>query len=363
MSTFKLANKYLAEEVYKSFINPNHFLVRLDQLLDWSNLSAPLWELAKNAQGGRPRHEPVLMLKMLLLSFLFDLSDRDTEELCTANLYCKYFLHLPIDEKAPDHSTLARFREEILMVQGSGFLDYFFNDLIRQAQEQGIVFGAVQALDATHTLADVNGPKDSHDQHTYGAVPRDPDAAWGVKGHETRLTKEGAKTIVQKTFFGYKAHLLAETGSGLITACEATAGNVADLDAGDRLIHRLIDERRRKEVKVLLADKGYGCPIWINLLEKYTGIMTAFSLPRTMTERGEHQDKWRRYLADPGRTAFRKERYVIERVNADLKDNHGLRRCRYLGLAKYQLQLTMAAVAHNLKTVVQLMTGARFRPI
>lgn len=127
------------------------------------------------------------------------------------------------------------------------------------------------------------------------------------------------------------------------------------------LIHRILTNDERKDVAVLLADKGYGCPVWINLLEKYTGIMTAFSLPETMTKRGEHKEKWLAYLND--RYCFRRERYVVERANADVKDNHGMRRCRYRGLAKYAFQTAMSSMAHNLKIFVRALTGARFKPI
>ena len=73
---FTLPNQYLARDVYNSFIDQEHFLVKLDSLLDWHDLATPLTEIAKNAHGGRPRYAPVLMLKMLFVSFLFNLSDR-----------------------------------------------------------------------------------------------------------------------------------------------------------------------------------------------------------------------------------------------------------------------------------------------
>jgi hypothetical protein len=43
---------------------------------------------------GRAPWDPVLMFKMVLLQFLYDLSDRDVEEQCTWNLLFKSFLDL-----------------------------------------------------------------------------------------------------------------------------------------------------------------------------------------------------------------------------------------------------------------------------
>ena len=54
------------------------------------------------------------MLKMLLLSYLYNVSERQVEDLCNLYLPAKSFLGLGVDEKAPDHSTLTAFKERIL---------------------------------------------------------------------------------------------------------------------------------------------------------------------------------------------------------------------------------------------------------
>ena len=116
MSMFQLSNKTLSRDLYESFIDKNHFLAQLDWVLNWDDLSEPLYDLARNAHGGRPRYPLDIMLKMIFLSFLFDLSDRDTEFFATNNLLAKYFLRLPINETAPDHSSICRFRDGVLLV-------------------------------------------------------------------------------------------------------------------------------------------------------------------------------------------------------------------------------------------------------
>ena len=233
-----------------------------------------------------------------------------------------------------------------------------------QAKERGIFFGNIHTLDATHTVADVDTAKDGYNQKHLGALPRDPDAAWGVKGDEKKMTTNGTVVDVLKTFFGYKSHLIAETTHGLLTGVHITAGNISDLDGGDWLVHRILLPTEIQDIHILLADKGYGCPVWINLLEKYTGIVTAFSLPKTLLTYGQHQDRWKQYYeTDEHRKTLRKERSIIERINADLKDNHSLRHCRYLGKTKYTFQTIMASIAHNVKIIMKLTTGARLRPI
>ena len=358
MSVVKLPNAYLCADVYKGLVDSDHFLVKLKDAFDWPALSEPLFDIGENEAGGRPRYPSVLMLKMLFVSFLFDLSDRETEAEATNHLLVKYFLGLPIDERAPDHTSLHRFRETVLMKKGNAFFLDLFRALLLQAKQRGVECGMVSALDATHTFADVDEQKPDDPKS-----PRDPDASFGCKGSEMKTTTSGEHVAIPKYFFGYKAHLIAETDRNIITGFHATPGHVADIDGGDILVHRVLTEEERRQIGVLAADKGYGCPVWINLLEKHSGIMTTFALPETMTKRGEHRDKWRAYVKEEGRAAFRKERYKIEQVNGDLKQNHGLRRCRYLGLSKYSLQLAMSSMAHNLKIFIRLMTGARFKPV
>lgn len=360
MSLVKLPNSFLARDVYKSLVDEKHFLVQLDQQFDWYALAEPLNDIGANEAGGRPRYPAIQMLKMLFVSFLFNLSDRETEAEATNHLLVKYFLALPIDERAPDHTSLCRFREVVLQKKGTSFFTDLFRSLLAQAQERGMRFGVVSALDATHTIARVDTDKKDDLMS-----PRDPDASWGCKGDETKVTRDGKKVKIPKWFYGYKAHLLGETVQNVITGFHVTGGATADIDGGDWLIHRVLTDTERGDLKILTADKGYGCPIWINMLEKYTGIMTAFSLPEWMCTKGpaDLRFKWLNYKKDEGRIAFKKDRYKIEQINGDLKDNHGMRRCRYLGLKKYHLQTAMASMAHNLKIFVRQLTGARFKSI
>lgn len=353
----------MAGDVYKAFEDEKNFLFQLGKVFDWKQMAEPLWEMAQNDQGGRPRWSPVVMLKMLFVAFLYERSDREMEELATYDIRVKHFLSLPINAKAPDHSSLCRFREEVIVKLGQNFLDDVFERILTTAKGHGICFGRVYAIDGAHVASSINGKADSHEVNTYGTTSKDPDASWGCKGYESKIIKDGKGVQVAKYFFGYKMHALCETKHGLVTKVSVTPGNVADIDGADVLIHRLLTQRQRDAIDVLLADKGYGCPVFINYLEKYDGIMTAFSLPEWMTDKGEHKEKWQAYKDDEGRKAFYKERTVIERIFGDTKTHHGMDLARYRGNIKTQLQATLTMMAHNVKNILKTIAGVHFKPI
>ena len=170
----------MSHDVYKSFIDETHFLSQLGHVFDWDQMASPLWNLAKNEQGGRPRQNPVILLKMLFLSFLYNRSDREMEHMATSDLYVKYFLQLHIDGFAPDHSSLSRFRDEVLEKEGSEFFTKMFDSILKEATRHGIVFGRVYAIDATHVVSSVSGNIDSHEVNTYGTTSKDKDASWEI---------------------------------------------------------------------------------------------------------------------------------------------------------------------------------------
>lgn len=362
MATTKSFNGYLSRVVYEQLVPQDHFLRKLTEVVDWYELSWDAHRLADNDHGGRPRYTPDLLVKMVFLSFLYDLSDDDTERFCSESIPVKCFLGLDVTAPAPDATTLSVFRSEVLRVLGEPWLTGLLQGVLRQAKVAGIQFGTIHALDATHVLADVDTHADK-ERRGQGEPPRDPDARWGCKGTETKLTPDGKPVEVAKFFHGYKVHALAETDHGIVTGLSVSPGNTADVDAGEDLVLRRMTREDRAAINLctLTADKAYGDAVLIGILERDHGIQTALGLNGQFLK-GRSRDHWQAYLDDPDRTAARKQRGAIERIFADCKASHALRRCRYLGLAKLHLQATFATLCHNLKTLVRLQFGIRLRP-
>lgn len=144
---------FFGEYLYARAVPDGHFLRQLEALVDWQAFSERLVRLYQGGtEVGRPPYEPAVILKMLLLSYLYNLSERQTEAYVNDSLSAKYFLHLAVDEAAPDHSTLTAFKRRIVERGEDKLLEGLLQEVVRTARRQGVVFGSIQVVDSTHTV-------------------------------------------------------------------------------------------------------------------------------------------------------------------------------------------------------------------
>jgi IS5 family transposase len=154
----------------------------------------------------------------------------------------------------------------------------------------------------------------------------DPDADW---------TRKGAKT-----YFGYKAHIGVDEGSGLIRRAELTPAKTSDSETADALICG--DEA------AVYADKAY------EQKERRARLKAAGIKDRIMHRSHKHQTQlphWqavRNQLISPIRSA-------VERVFGTFKRSYGYRRVRYRGLSANLLQLRLLCIAFNLRKAQALL--------
>jgi IS5 family transposase len=108
-------NSFFGEYLYNQVIPANHFLRVLREIIDWKRFTSKLIRLYKG-EGvvGRPPFDPALVLKVELIAYLYNLSERQVETYINENLPAKYFVGLAVDEQAPDHSTLTVFRNRLI---------------------------------------------------------------------------------------------------------------------------------------------------------------------------------------------------------------------------------------------------------
>jgi len=351
---------FFGDFIYDRVVRADHFLRKLDAIIDWRPFTEQLIEYyGGGGRYGRPPYDPAVVLKMLLIAYLYNLSERQTEQHVNDSLAMKWFLGLAVDEAAPDHSTLSKFRRRLIENNKEKALEKMLSTMINIAMEQGVEFGTIQVIDSVHTAADVNTQKDDKRKNKKGKPPRDGDAAWGAK-HTKRKRDEKGNVVKQTQFFyGYKAHASLNTGSELITSLIVTPGNAFDGHKLPDLVES--DLERHVPIDTVTADKAYddiNNHFWL----ESKGIQSAIILNNYRTQKKDpNKQPWIRMKESDSYRAGIKERYKIERKFGEAKQGHGLARCRYLGQDGYRVQAYMTAIALNLKRMVKMLTSTNFR--
>jgi IS5 family transposase len=352
---------FFGDFIYDQVITRDHFLVALEELTDWEGHTGKLIELYKG-QGlvGRAPYPPVLVFKMLLLSYLYGVSERQMEELAQYHLVVKWFLGLAIHERAPDHSTLTKFKARLLDGKGQEILEGIFAGVLREAKDKGLVLGGLQVLDSSHTVANVNLDKDERRQGK-GQPPRDPDARVVDKGQRDVVEPDGKRVKRELRYMGYKTHTAVNAQTGIVTSLSATLGNRADNKEAPKLIAR--DQEQGLGVKAYGGDKAYDDTALFALLESL-GLRGLFHLRNFRTHKHDaNKEVWLALEADPEYQAAHTQRFRVEQPYGPAKQKHGFGRCRYLGLDRYRIQALLTFLVSNLKRIVKLLTGLTYRPL
>jgi transposase len=130
-------------------IPENHILKRINSVVDFSFINK-LLESSYCKFYGRPAKEPEMMSKLLILQYLYNLSDEKVIEDTRINLAYMWFIGVNPEDDLPNSSLLAKFRTQRLK---EIMLDDIIKEVIRQCVEKGIIKGTGMTVDCTHTQA------------------------------------------------------------------------------------------------------------------------------------------------------------------------------------------------------------------
>jgi IS5 family transposase len=353
------SSSFFGEYLYDQVVPARHFLRQLKQIIQWERFTQKLIRLYKGGGVvGRPPFDPALVLKMELIAYLYNLTERQVEVYLNENLPAKYFVGLAADQSAPDHSTLTVFRERLIQRGKLKVFEEMLEEIVKIALQSGIQFGSIQIVDSVHSIANVNTDKDQKRQNK-GKGPRDPGARWGVKHKRKVQTEDGKKEEQVQYFYGYKAHVSLNAENGLMTSLECTSGEVYDGHHFTSLVDH--DLEQELPLAIYTADKAYDDGENHYNLE-VRGLHSAIRLKKTRTEKkNDNKQVWLDLRQTPQYQQGLKERYKVERKFGEAKQGHGFGRCRYLGRLGFAVQAFFTAIMLNLKRMVKLLTGVGFK--
>lgn len=359
-------NSFFGNFLYEQVLPQDHFLVRLRHEVPWGKLASPLLSAYKGGgEYGPPPYPPEKILRMLLIPYLFNISEREAEQVVKFHLLAKYFVGLGVDELPPDHSTLTVFKERLLKRKGKQAFERLFQKTLTVARKKGIQFGTLQIIDSTHTVANVNIDKD-HQRQQGGKPPRDPQASWKTKGDTTAYSKTGKKVTIKQRFYGYKTHASYNQENQLVTSVVITTGKADDGRQLPTLVRRdyqvgvtigVTDWEGKPDPKMTTtytADKAYDSGDNHEFLTTRK-LLSAIILKKTrLAKKDIHKQPWEQLVASAHYQQATKLRKAIEKKFGEAKKHHGLTHCRYVGLPKYAIQSYLTAMVLNLKRIMLL---------
>ena len=302
-----------------SMVVPHEAVKELDELnklINWSRVEQHLSDIHAKTRGEKA-WPPLLMFKALLLQSWYNLSDPQLEKQLARDLLFRRFVELDLSESVPDHSTFWRFRQTL---EQADLLTTLLSEINQQLCEQGLYIksGEVSIVDASVIEANQRRPNKRKD----GRSTQDPEADWNVKNGS-----DGKR----KSTYGFKAHLNVDE-DGLIKATDYSSGSSHDSNHFTELLSG--DE------SAAYADSAYQS-------EKHDQWLSERDIDNRLTRRAYRN----RPLSEKDKQFNRLHsgvRSTVERVFGVLKQHYGMRKARYLGIARNQTRFELMCVAHNI---------------
>ena len=135
----------------EDLVPADHFYRHLEATLDLAFVRP--WVKGLYAERGRPAIDPVVFFKLQLVMFLEGIrSERQLMRLAADRLSVRWYVGYDLGEPLPDHSSLTKIRQRY----GLAIFRRFFEAIVEQCREAGLVWGKELYFDATQVKANAS---------------------------------------------------------------------------------------------------------------------------------------------------------------------------------------------------------------
>jgi transposase len=382
--------------------SPGHpFYQRLNQILEGHGFDSFVEDVCRRFYAprmGRPSLPPGRYFRLMLLGYFEGIgSERGMAWRAADSLAIRSFLGLPLDEGAPDHSTISRTRR-LIDVETH---EQVFTWVLERVASEGLLVGKTVGIDATALEANAamrsivrRGTGDSYQDFLLGLAkasgiktpsrealarldrrrkkkasnddwtsPSDPDA-------KITKMKDG------RTHLAHKAEHAVDVDTGAIVAVTVQGADEGDtttiektLEEAEEQLDVVMEKTEEGQVhpdglSEIVADKGYHSDRTLIELED-RGLRSYVSEP----DRGRR--KWkddldaqqavyanrRRIRGERGKGLHRKRGELLERPFAHLYETGGMRRTHLRGHTNILKRLLIHAAGFNLGLVMRTLVG------
>lgn len=306
---------------------------------------------------GRPSIAPERLLKGQLLIALYSVrSDRALCEQLDYNLLFRWFLDMSLDEPGLDQSNFSRLRERLVETDVA---QRFFDEVVKMARRASLLSDEHFTVDGTlieawaslKSIRPKDGPPPPSGGDGSGMVDFKGERRTNAT-HESSTDPEAKlmrKGNGQPAKLSYGGHALMDNRFGLCVDLAVSDSRTHETVVARAMLAR--QRRKHRHPRTLGADKGYCTRGFIEHL-RAQGI--APHIARIEGRRTPGLDaRTRRH--ESYRQSQRKRKRV-EEIFGWLKTLGGLRKSRFIGMAKTQLYAYLAATAYNLLRIGRLTT-------
>ena len=279
----------------EDLVPQEHFLRKLESALDLSFVYCETTGLYSHTCG-RPPIDPVVIVKYLLVGFLYSIpSERQIEWRISESPAFRWYLGIDLFDRVPDHSTISQLRR-----RKPSFRKIFrrlFEEVVRQCVEKGLVSGRLAVTDSTHVKANASRASeqlvdiqeeagnywerlDAYEEEGLEELERRTGKRRGKRTKQVKKDKRRTKKRVSRTDPEaghlnrpgkprgphYLSHQTLDADHGIITDVTVTPGDVYDsapyLEQLERVHKNVIP------IQTAAADSAYDFPLAHRVLEE-----------------------------------------------------------------------------------------------
>jgi len=391
----------------EDLVPQDHILRAIDKLVDFSYVCDAV-KGCYCSDNGRPGVDPELVVRMLLIGYLYNLSENRLCQEVTMHAEKRLFCHMTsFEDRVPDRSTINKLR--IHRWATSGLFQTIMQRIVKQCIDVGLVSGRHLSVDGTQIRANasvksiepIEPPVSLNDYlanigltgdtGTDDDTSQNPSHPQDRDFHGERFTNETHRSTTdpdarlyrkskgKEASLSYIGNNLIDTKSRVILDTKASFANgTAEREAALAMVDTLETYTLSDEPSTLAGDTGYGSgdfiadlldrcivphiplrassqpepiPAWKNKTQ-YTHIQAK----RDKKVRQAQARNFVRFISATAQFKLsQKLRKRNEHLFAEAKQNHGMERARYRGLEPLQEQLYLTASVQNLKRLVSFM--------
>ena len=306
----------LSDELAQVRTMKKEFWAEMDRIVPWREWIALIQPCYYKGERGNKPYDLERMLRIYLVQNLYNLSDMATVAEVIDSRAFSDFCGVESSDQVPDGDTLGRFRNLLIR---NNLQKKLFAQVVKLLAQRGLILKQGTIVDSTF----IESPSSTKNQKKQ----RDPEAHSAKKGNTWH--------------FGYKAHIGADSKSGLVHTVKVTAANVHDVTVTSDLL--------TGEEEVVYGDSGYlgadkrpkaqkknnaGKPVRYKLNRRPSASKNRYVRSKAQIKRREHEKS--------------SVRAKVEHVFTVVKQQLWFCKNRYRGLRKQIAKLNMMLALGNL---------------